>query len=145
MKDSGMSQIIQNELPKKLSKFKSVLNFLKDNLPLFICIAVVIFVIICYTNHVYKLSQDQADQKYAKMQAAAQKQQADMHELLNKAVIQIDQDITKKFDKIDTVTAASKTTVVKEVAKNPRLSDPNQGITDDMLTAINNARKETQQ
>lgn len=117
--------------------------FLKSIAPQFIIGVLIVAAFVGYSNYLYNRGKKEADQRYQELEEEAGKRHDAMEQSLKLQFSELRGDMIKRMGDLDKTQTTSHTTIINEAKTDPRLTDPEKGITDNMLQAINDARKES--
>lgn len=126
-----------------LTSLKGILAIIKTFLPKLLPFVLLGGSLVWYSNVLYKEGEKAADERHAELQKEVKAQQDEMEQMINAAVGTITKDSLDRLNAIDIQTVEHKTTIIREIEKDSRYSDPEQGISDTMLNTLNEARKES--
>ncbi len=125
---------------KFLKKLKS---FFKPNKEVFF-LAISLLAALWAVNIKLTETEISGAKKMEKLRDDIRAERAALETRLDSAVVEIQNHTALRIAEIDLKAAETKLIITKEIEETPRLKDPEQGVTDTMLVAINKARKETE-
>lgn len=123
-----------------LSKLLGVLN---PFLPHILSVIALITTFIWYSNAQYKAGEAAAQARFDALQNTAKVNQQELEAVLQTQMDETTNQTKEVLDGLGVRQTELRTTIIREIEKEPRLSDPEQGLSDGLLEAVNKARQET--
>ena len=121
----------------------SIKTVVKTFFPHILSTLAIVGLLYWYTDQQYKAGEQAATDRFDKMQAQTKVQQEEMSEYVDKAIGDIMANTNDRLSHLDARGTNTETTIIKEIESDPKQSDPDEGISEGMLAALNDAIKET--
>ena len=128
-----------------MKKLKKIWGFIKPFVPQLVMVLSLAVGFYSYTNQMVEIGKIEANKKFDSIQNELKTNQAEMKKYLDQNALDIKNHTDNRFNQIDMTKTEVHNTILKSAESEPRTTDENLGLTQDMLDAVNKGRAETRQ